>query len=350
MYFYSGLLGILEVITKRKYICLYVVFSFMIFLMAGFRDCGFDYGSYEDIFNSINLSSNWYDNVIVFNVEPIYGFINYLMTSYRILLIFMSGLTFTLFFIFTYKYSPYPFLSVNILLLTFVYQQGMGQIRQALAISIILWAFIACYNSKRLLCAVLVLISSLIHAPAMLALLVFIVPFECLSIRNYSLIGFVALLVNFFGLYILPSFIPFLPNFISLKLSIYLEAEVGMSVGFDFSMLLRVLFFTLLLWKKDFFSNNSLNAFFMNLYFISLVVYLGFGFLPQLGGRGSLYFNILEGVVLAMLISSFRYWSNKFIMLTLFLLISIYRHTTLFEAESDYNPYKTVLFNLENIQ
>ena len=108
--------------------------------------------------------------------------------------------------------------------------------------------------------------------------------------------------MNLFLGSIFKSYISSFPAFVSQKLGFYAETE-NFSYGLNMAMLLRLISFGILFYFKNKISNYKYTNYFINLYFISLFIYLGFGFLPQLGGRGSIYFYYFEFILISMLLT-----------------------------------------------
>lgn len=323
----------------EKHISLYVyaIFSIFIVLFVGFRQCGFDYENYYFYFKNL-ISVDWENNSEVLGAEKGYAFLNYLIGDYRGLLLCMSLVTVLLMFSFFYKYSPVVYFSLFLFFAVSFYPMVMGQYRQALAVSIILWAFVVKKRSL-VLFLFLVLVASLFHMSAFLAVMALFVPHSLLKGKYYFLILFLAFLFSEFGVAFFYNIALGGSDFIVRKVMIYAEGEAGMRLGLNTAMLLRVFFFCIFYRNRDRITSYSQGAYFLNLYFAGLLVYLGLGFFPQLAGRGSYYFSLFEFILSAMTIDRLPI-RRRLLFILFFVCIDLYRyHTFLTDWYDDYIPY-----------
>jgi len=344
----SGLSGLLETFTNFRQqfnqLHWYIFTSLACFLIivVGFRECGFDYNNYAAYFETLH-SSFWKENATVVGVEKGYAYLNYMTGSYQSLLFGIAVTTIALQLWFIYKYSPLPCFTVFLILGVYLYPFFMGQYRQGLAISFVLWALLN--RENKIIFFSLIGLASLFHISSLLALGILVVPSRLLKIRYYLIFLFIALLMNLFLGSIFKSYISNLPTFVGQKLGFYAETE-NFSYGLNMAMLLRLINFGILFYFKNKISNYKYAYYFINLYFISLFIYLGFGFLPQLGGRGSIYFYYFEFLLIPMLLTRL-YGLKKIFFFSLFTGTALIRQFSFFkEWAEDYIPYKNFLLNL----
>ena len=172
-------LGIAEVYLKRerevRYLLLYL-YSILGFLLCAFvavRECGFDFYNYQDYFKYLSTEA-WQNNAEVLNVEKTYAYLNRIVGDYRLLIVLMAFSTLSLQLSFYYRYSPYPLFTIFLILGVFLYPFWMGQYRQALAISIFIWAVIHRHNKVR--ACIIIGIASLFHLSAIIGCLIFFIP------------------------------------------------------------------------------------------------------------------------------------------------------------------------------
>ena len=316
---------------------IYVIFSIFIILFLGFRQCGFDYENYYFYFKYLN-SVHWEKNSEVFGAERGYAFLNYLIGDYRVLLLCMSLVTVLLIFSFFYKYSPAVYFSLFLFFAVSFYPMVMGQYRQGLAVAIILWAFIVKKRSI-VLFLLLVLIASLFHMSAFLAVMALFVPYSLLKKKYYILILLLAFLFSEFGKTFFYNVVLGGSDFVVRKVAIYAESEADLRLGLNTARLLRIFFFYIFYINRERIASYPQGSYFLNLYFVSLLVYLGLGFFPQLAGRGSTYFYLFEFILSAMVIRNLSV-KRRLLFLLLFVCISLYRyHTFLISGFEDYVPY-----------
>jgi len=345
------ILALFDTIISNKYSgiksikrLLFVITSILAILFVGFReDCGFDYDSYFSLFMDFD-SENWFSNAIINGVEFGYAFLNYILGDFRYLLLFMAFTTITLMFSFIYKYSPLPFISLFLLLGVIFYPSFMGQYRQGLAISLVLWAFVIKEESK-LKSLLIIILASTFHSTAFIGLLALFLPNKFYSIRIYLLILLVALVSNLTLKSFFLSISDLLPTQMSGKIDDYENAE-ELIVGINLAMLIRIIVLAIFLFYKNKLSNFKYGPYLVNLYFLSIIIYLGFGFLSQISIRGSLYFYFIEFILAPMLIFK-TVGLQRILLFTFFLGISIYRQISFFtEWSINYIPYHNVLFSI----
>lgn len=341
--FVSFVFALIDVLYRRwssiSRIYLYVLFTAFLFFVVGFRNCGFDLDNYLYYYHYLN-SSGWRDNAAFFGVETGYAFLNYICCSYRQLLVVMAFSTIGLYSYFIYKNSPLPFFSLYLLLATFIYPFAMGQYRQALAIGIVLFA--SFYRDKRIVFLCLLGVAYLFHISSLLAVVLIFIPNRIYKRKVYIILLAIALVSNLSLASLFSICVNVLPGFAAEKLEFYLGVERNTSYGLNLAMLLRVIIFWLFWYKRYTVVQFKNGKYFFNIYFLSLMVYLGFGFLPQLAGRGSIYFYFYELILAGMVISK----ENKFKLLItfFFLCISIYRQITFFGEWGDkFIPYQSDL-------
>ena len=324
-------------LDKCTSLYIYVIFSIFIILFVGFRQCGFDYENYYFYFKHLN-SVHWENNSEVLGAEKGYAFLNYLIGDYRGVLLCISLVTVSLIFSFLYKYSPDVYFSLFLFFAVSFYPMVMGQYRQGLAVAIILWAFIVKKESI-VLFLLMVFIASLFHLSAFLAIMALFVPYFLLKRKYYILILLSAFLFSEFGKTFFYNVVWGGSDFIVRKVAIYAESEADLRLGLNTAMLLRVVIFCIFYINRKRIVSYPQGAYFLNLYFVSLLVYLGLGFFPQLAGRGSAYFYLFEFILSAMVIRNLPV-KRRLLFLLLFVCISLYRyHTFLISGFEDYVPY-----------
>lgn len=308
-------------------------FCFFIFLLAGLRSRGYDYGSYEKLFGDIRNNS--------LSAEGDLGFYGlcYVSSSYRILLLAMSFLTITPFFLVLKKHSFFPFVSILIFSTTLLYPTVMGQMRQGVALFIMLFAYN--YRDKKAVFIMLFLSALLFHSSAIICLL-YLIPIKRLfSYWKYLLAIYLSIRIN-----------PLIKSQISDLFSVdtdminkiaeynELETEQNIEIGFNTSTLIRLIVFSVCYYyaKKK---NSQIQTQMLNLYFLSMVIYLSLGFIPQLGGRGALYFSIFDLLLIPQILNTASK-RNRIVISSFFIALSIARFIMFFNDSfnsSMYVPY-----------
>lgn len=327
---------------KILHIYMYVLVVLFLILFVGFRECGFDYDNYQYYYKYLT-NIFWKHNSEVLGVEMGYTLLNYISPNFNFLLLLISCLTVGVQFTFIYRYSPLPFFSIVLLLGSLFFLSYMGQYRQALAMSFVLWASIC--KDKKMLFITLIAIGTQFHVSSLIAVLLIFIPDKYLTLKQYIGILIVALTSNIIGKSIIINYVPMLPNFVGTKLDYYIKEET-FSLGINSAMLLRLIIFGIFYYNKEIITKYKRGVYFFNIYFLSLCIYLGLGFIPQLGGRSSLYFYFFEIILAAIIIkeSSKLY---RIVYLSIFICISIMRQISFFTEWSEfYIPYKNTLINL----
>lgn len=335
----SGLTG--KEANQKIHKLLFALFTIFAIIFVGFRECGFDYDSYMNLFEDF-MMPGWKENAQINNIELGYAFINYLLGDYYLVLVVMAFVTITLQFVFIYKYSPYPFLTLFLMLGVMLYPSLMGQYRQALAIAIVLWAFVDRKNKLKFLS--LILIASMFHATSLIGLLVYFIPDKFFKTKYYFILLGIGLFLNFILEPFVLSIAPFLPALMSDKIEIYSSAE-DFILGLNIAMLLRIIIMLIFIFNKDKILENKSGALYFNIYFLSLFIYLALGAIPQIALRGGIYFYYFEFVLASMLIYRMKGFF-RYVWLFFFISLSIWRQVSFFiEWTDDYVPYSNILFN-----
>lgn len=327
---------------KVLHFYMYTLVVLFLILFVGLRECGFDYDNYKYYYKHLT-NVYWRHNSEVLGVELGYTMLNYISPNFHFLLLLISCLTVGIQFIFIYRYSPLPFFSVVLLFGSLFFLSYMGQYRQALAMSFVLWASI--YKDKKILFITLIAIGTQFHVSSLIAILLLFIPEKYLTLKQYIIILIIALVSNIVGKSIIVNYIPLLPDFVGTKLDYYIKGE-SFTLGINSAMLLRLIIFGIFYYNKDKILKYNRGVFFFNIYFLSLFIYLGLGFIPQLGGRSSFYFYFFE-IILAAIIIKESAKLHQFAYLLFFISISIIRQISFFTEWSEfYIPYKNTLINL----
>lgn len=341
---FTGVLAFVEVFNNKliyKYKP-FILFLYMIFLclFIGFRDCGFDYANYQYYYKILH-SNFWKNNADFVLVEKGYAFINYIMPSFRMVYLFLAIISCITLNSFIVKYTHYVFLTHFLLLGILIYLYFMGQYRQGMAIPIVLLGL--CQN-KKYKTILLIILASFIHNSALIALLALFVPRNYIKGKYYIILLLMALLSNILMTNLFSSYINIFPHFISQKLEFYTNTEEGLRYGINLAMFLRLIILLIFYRHRKDIEKDEKGVLYFNYYFLSMLIYLGLGFLPQLSGRGSIYFYIFETVTLSALLYNIHSSKRKMMIFLFFVTIGIYRQLSFFIAAGDeFLPYKNII-------
>lgn len=318
---------------------IYYFAVFILFIFAAFRGNGYDWASYENIYK--NIHSGVIQSGATF-VE--YGFLLlcYISPTYKVLIAMTAGLSIYLTLSGVYKFSCnyFPLLALILFCTTFLLPTYMGQIRQGIAIGLTTWAIYENYINKRKLAITLVILAAFFHVSALLALAIIFIPRKQYSIKMYFILLVTFFVISNFLMPIFSNLLQFRQFGIIQKLIVYAITE-NEEFGLTSTIIIRILTFLLAVGLNR--QREPAISYVCNIYFYGIIIYLLFGFLPQLGGRGALYFVIYEMILVPFIVSKLK---NKFILFFLgyFLVLglSAYRWLSFFSSELNrfsYIPY-----------
>jgi len=323
----------------------------LLIIMAGTRTIGFDYENYAYLYDVVNIS-----NFLEHTVELGYAFVTEICQRLgfsfhgflAIIALFAVGLK----ILFFYKWSENWFLS-----LTYYFAIGftineMGQIRQGLALAIVLWAFSDLFQNKDRGFFFKVFIAFLFHASALIVFPAYLLVKKKLSpiwimLAVFPLMLFVVIdLKVFLGL-----IIDYLPlTHLQAKLGFYiLSEEYGQRLGLNLSLVLRMVFLFLLYLYHD--TGKKRYAYYdvlYKLYFFGLMLYMLFNSIADLAIRSSLYFKFLECLILPILVKLGRGRTERNVLMIVLILYSFWSlYKIVFDPafSSSYLPYQSILFN-----
>ncbi len=367
--FFLAFLDVFFKIPKRqKQYLLFTVFVFFVFFVGLRVDTGFDYESWRDVYKNINLT--YFDRYIVYHgqwyygpqnqylfvyetpVEPAYAILNlvfkYLSFPFWFLLLLFAFASIGIKYRFIKQYSPYAFFSFLILFI-YILSGDMGQYRQALAVSILLFAAEAIYTNNLKKFSLLILAASFFHFSALLFFPMYFISRKNFSIWFYIIFLTLVIIFNINSAFLkefLYSKASVFPLYISAKLQFYLSRE-NFTLGLSLTSLFRIA--TLVIFGYSIRISNSESRQFQyvlfNIYFWGIIYFFIFGFLPQLGSRVTLYFKIYEIIIIPLILYNFQLKFNK---LVFFVLFSLYFLRSIIEFmaswSADYLPYRSIFF------
>lgn len=182
IFFFSGVILFITQHNKNKLIKKigYVISFFTILLPHGLRyGIGTDYFyTYVPYFKFISKGKRYF-------AEPLFNFLNIavdkLTGDYKLLFFISSFIFFYLIFITLRKTSKNITISVLLLFLCQVYFYSMNMVRQSIAISIVLFAYLVINNGEKIKKIIIIIFASLFHSSA-----IFLLPFLYLSKKQYT--------------------------------------------------------------------------------------------------------------------------------------------------------------------
>lgn len=325
-------------------------------LEFGFRwETGTDWEPYFNHFKSFT----GFTSIIISDFEYGYGLFEYLIflftNNYTILLVIHSIIFFLLIINSFKKYSPNLYLSLLLFYTSFMGVTGSN--RQLLALSICVYSIKFILQKKPLNFIIAVLIASSFHSTALIFLICYFLN------SNVKFTSFFILLISSIvigktqlPLYFLNKTSTFFSEMLIYKLNFYTEsakdAIIEKSLTF-IGLIKRMLFLLLFFYTKKRLSLkfHYYNILF-NIYLVGISIYFLFSSsLLIFVNRGSLYFNIMEPILLTMQLYFFNDKRIKIIgLITLFILSIGLFFQSISAYEDLFVPYKGIFINSDYIR
>lgn len=319
-------------------------------LFAGLRlNVGFDYDNYKIVFTDISYNAEYFIEPVFLLFTRIFQTITF---DYNAYLFVIALISLSLKFRFLYKYSVLPLVAVLLYYSRIYLGSDFGQIRQGIALGVILLTFPYLVKKKFYKFCILVILATLIHVSAILFFPIYFIVHKVYSkkiIFVSIIVGLVASLIDMKPI-LLESFSSILPAGLAFKLFIYATTEENIGLTFSVFFRLFIIIYTVFFfWDKIENYQNFKIAF--NIYYIGFLFYLVFNSLPQLGGRGSIYFQQFELILLPFLI---YYNKNKIMKFGIFMFLLFYSFwgvrtildSATIETPYFFEPYENVLNNI----
>lgn len=279
---------------------------------------------YWDFFLNAQYS-NWLDISNNFGSGLGYYALCHYLSNYPLIVAFCAAITILLFLTFIYKSTELPFLCLFFFFGYFFYQYLLEQYRQGVAISIIPWAIY--FRKEKFKSSCLILLAASFHPTALIVFSIFFIPEKLQKTKVYIVLIILAFLFSAMMETIMERYSSII-TYLHDRNEYYtqLDERRGRFIAiFDMAMLIRLCLFWLCFYFKDILSKQKNISFYLNLYFISFLIYKCFSFSPEIAVRGSVYFSFYEIILAANLIYVLH---KKNIMKWIFMLfigLSLYR-------------------------
>ena len=329
---------------KDKQIAGYISVFWLIFF-AGFRfETGFDYFNYQILYHDyIYYMESW---SIEPSIKALIIFTNSLFFGFYGFVFIVALLSLLIKYLFISKYSYLPLVSIFLYYSRIFIIFDFGQIRQGLAFGIVLWASTYIAQKKLKHFSVLILIASTVHVSSLVFFPIYFLAKNDYKRLTYFLLILLSSLMLFVDLKELIVKISILPQFIENKMFFYAEVEADQQIGLNFSSIFRLLLICISLLYKDYLFKTPFEKIIFNIYFFGIIFFLIFQSIPQLGGRGSMYFQQFEVLLIPILLYKFKniyFKTISYIILIFYCLWGLY--STINSQTSNFFPYKNVLFS-----
>lgn len=305
----------------------YYLGSGLIILLVACRGNGFDWHSYETIYNVFHEGGERrgaefveYGFQWLCNLSPSYTFLVFIVGFISVFL--------TLKGTFPFAKLNLPVLGLLVFSSMYLLPTYMGQIRQGLAIGCVCMAVLYNYKNKKEIVLLWIGIGMLFHMTAVVALVILFTPKKQLKYWVYistviaSIIGYGICLKLVAGL------LGFNDSAAAQKAMVYAQTETE-SLSYS-TVLLRMVTLSIVLYLNK--GKNDKISYISNIYVWGIIIYLIFGFLPQLASRGAYYFAIYDMILLPFIVKSFKNEKVLFLGLYLFIVsLSLYRALVRFQ-------------------
>jgi hypothetical protein len=344
LYSFFSVLAFFNTYIKNKFVVrtLVIIVSVLLIVFAGIRfNVGFDYANYQLYYNEVVNDREIF-------VEPIIrGFIHvseFTTIGFIGFIIVMALVSVSIKSKFILQYSAIPLLSIVLYYTRIYIISDFGQVRQGLALGIILFSYKYILNRDLKKFLLIVVMAMLIHAAAFLFLPIYFIGLKRIRPAFLFIIMIItiplaavdlkSIMISVFG--------KLLPGGLSDKLMFYSLNETF--IGLTFSIFLRggiVILCLTVYWKKISENRNSLLIF--NIYFWGYIFYLLFNSLPQIGGRGSLYFQQFELLLFPLMLTLTRNKVMQFFLLLFFLFYCYWGLNTTLTSQDAFIPYQNII-------
>lgn len=324
--------------SKDRKRCL-IMWSIFLFIVVGFRanSPAGDYDSYYKTFLNFQ-GDDWLIWAGISGTGVGFAALCHYIQSYETIVALIALITISIFSFVIYKNTKLPFLALFLLFGYLFYQYIIEQYRQCLALAFVVLAIE--YKEKKIKSLSLIILASLFHPTALIGSLIFFIPEK---VKQYYIYA-----AAFVAVFILSTFAE---SFISIFSFQYIEErhdfyikyaeKKDVSIGIiDMSMLIRLSIFSLCYYFKDKLKEIKRMEYYMNIYFISLLIYKGFSVVPEMAVRGSIYFSFYEIILSANIVYCLRDKKYVKIIWLILIILSIYRQLRFINEFNDDYSYQ----------
>lgn len=340
----------ISALTEFKYNNLekgyFILISLTLIFIAAFRDgIGYDFFSYEKIYNYIHVYQMGMKDL---NIETGYYFLMKYSNSYITLVVISSSVAIFLKLIFIYKYSENKFMSLLLYFSGVFIMFDMGVIRQGIAIAIALISIKYIKEKSFMKFMLIIILSSFFHISSLVFIPLYFIANKSLNRWHYYIVASIVLILSFLDM---SSLIVNISNVIPIdlvktKVTYYSSIYTGDST---ISLIKKVIFLVIFVESyKRFNISDSLSYIFLNGYFLS-IIYMGiFSGIDIIGGRGPYGLYFMQIFIFPIL---FRNSKNTYYKLGIYIIVIALSYYSLMglidsgtKLNQPYIPYKNVLF------
>ena len=339
--FFSAILE--QYIKVKQSHFIYILFTVVLILFAGTRyDFGRDYFVYKDAFYNLN-----FQNYSEYLFEPLFAGLCVLLRplGFNFFIFFMTSVSIIYKTVYIKRKSSYSNFSLLIYYSLFIILYEMGQMRQALAMVLVLSAFNDCIERNKKGFYIKTFIAFGLHYSSLIILPCYWLVgldislkkmyFITIGILSFAFVDISQVLIDLSSLVSI--------NHIALKVLDY--SSKGMRIGINMSLLLRIFILFIFIWlihKND--ESNIAHKKLAILYFYGIFLYVIFNSAPEIAMRSAAFFKILEIFIHPILLSFFIKKNNRILIILFVSAYLIWTISNLFADHTDaFLPYKSFL-------
>lgn len=338
----------IDILSKNKLLKVFIISLTAILMIAfsGLRwETGTDWDSYVRIFDNIDLHDLG-ESGYEFIYELLIRIIKYFTSDYTAVLLITAIIIISLTYLTLYTYSPYPTISILMLLSYSINSSGFGY-RQDLAIAICFFAYRFIHQRKLYKFLLCILIATFVHQSA----LIFMIAYWIYTLkwsRNY----FISLCILSLLCYLFSSQLDWIASHLSSTASYKIEEYTQSDANNDSKNLivgiLNRLFILIIplyvIYKKS--SNNTVEIMRLcNFLIIGLIIFSILGSINPVFTRFTRYFDIFHILVLPLSMFLLRLNNRLIVYMLIVLYLLLKYYLVINNAEGIYVPYKSI-FNI----
>ncbi len=359
-------LSIAEVAKKRNKISLvnrstiyrlvFVLICGLLIAFAGSRkNLGTDYMTYQRIFNRVINDSTLFSS----KTEFFFVVLAKLTDNFDLFLLLTALVSCSIKAKVIQQISPYAFVSLLIYYSLLYISFDMGVIRQGAALSLTLWATIYIEKREPVKFAIVTFLAMLFHYTSIIFLVSYYIGTRYFSRKMLYGCSLVALALSFTNVLEI-AYVPIqwmLSKLGLLKYEIYLGDAFSNSTPFevlDLQRIIMLVFFVEFLRRYGDEESRDRNNIYINLYFISTILYYIFRNNAAINNRGLFYFRVFEIFLFPQVLKCVKSpYIREVVMLGLILYCGVYCYNVIHSVEhvANYNysylPYNSWLFRIQ---
>lgn len=304
IYLYISVIAALSTKQIKKnyfaYGSVFILPAFLI-LFVGFRPgIGYDYQQYEFLYGVPSFAHR-----ALLGIEPGFNFLisqsKYFGISFQHFLVLVAIISLSIKISVLYNYSPYFFLSLLLYFVQEMLARDMSNIRQGLAIAVFFYLAMNFYRISWVKIVILSFLAVMFHFTALIGLVGLLV---CRFTYSTKLLLCCILLSGFVSTFLTAEKVELIAGMIGweyliTKVNDYsMRSEYSSALGVTPGLILRILIVsTFVCVSSSWFSKRDYNLL-RNLSVFGLCWFLAFNQFEVIAVRGSLYFRILDTVII----------------------------------------------------